>query len=159
MKFAELAIPEDFVADEAPDIARALTIYGDLYEGMDPNSMYFAEEVLLATFPVGADASISVVRDNQNVIQAAAWLRFRPHRDADYLEGIAVDGPLRRTELRKGRGFGRFLMERLIEVSRTHGQSAIELRPMTDVAPFYERLGFHTIEQRPNIMRLDIPRP
>ena len=85
-----------------------------------------------------------------------AWVIAGPDdRPVAYLLVDPVDGNLHieQVSVHAGwahRGLGRALIEHAAEVAKANGQPALTLTTFTDVpwnAPYYERLGFHSLPE------------
>jgi ElaA protein len=72
---------------------------------------------------------------------------------ADAEPGVLHIGRMLTTE--RSRGYGRMLMQSIIDEARRQGATTLRLHAQTQAVPFYQRLGFHTVGE--TFLEADIP--
>ena len=68
-----------------------------------------------------------------------AYARMFEDTDKD----ILIVGRMLTTE--RGKGYGKYVMEQIIEEAKSRGARLLRLHAQAQVAEFYEHLGFHTV--------------
>lgn len=97
----------------------------------------------------------SVDRHIELIVGGASWVAVDQHdQPIGFLNAEKLEASLHIWELAvqhefQGQGIGRGLIEHVIETARSEGAAALTLTTFREVAwnqPFYERLGFHTLD-------------
>jgi ribosomal protein S18 acetylase RimI-like enzyme len=130
-------VPRLATGDDAPTVGRLLHAFNREYDDPTPSPQELA--VRVRELLDAGDTRVVLADDDAGV----AILRLRPALWTRALEGYLAE--LYVVPERRGRGLGRALLERTLEVAREAGADRIDLGTSEDdvaARALYERMGF-----------------
>ena len=156
--------------DESELIFSFLTIAARMAESGEPIQKALSDKQLTKywqSWGQTADLGVVATRDSDGVPISCAWLRQLPADDAGFVAQGVLELAIGTVESERGRGVGRQVLARLIELSRERARGiSLSVRADNPAVRLYQALGFQTTAEITNrvgtaslCMSLQFPAP
>lgn len=141
-------------AHESELIFSFLTIAARMAESGEPIQKALTDKQLTKywqSWGQPGDLGVAAVRDSDGVPISCAWLRQLPVDDAGFVAEGMLELAIGTVESERGRGFGRRVLTRLIELGRERARGiSLSVRADNPAVRLYQALGFETTAEITN---------